>query len=245
MKPNIYQEIHGVQRQIAGRYIVHGDHRAGFRMGAYDHRFPLVIDPVLTYATYLGGSADEIAYGIATDSTGSSYVAGYTTSTDFPATAGAYQTASQGGAADAFVAKYNSSGTLIYATYLGGNGDDTAYGIAVDSANNAYITGSTASTNFPTTAGAYSTTLKGGANAFVTKLNAAGNTLMYSTFLGGSGSDVAYGVAVDSAKEATITGSTSSVDFPTTLLAPGLANGGGASDAFVARVNAAGTSLVF
>ena len=179
LKPRAYQVVDGVQKEISSRYILKSRNRVAFAVARYDHSLPLVIDPVLSYATYLGGSSDEEGYAVATDSSGNAYVTGYTASVDFPATSGAYKTANQGGASDVFVAKFSPTGALVYATYLGGSGDDTAYGIAVDSTNEAYITGSTTSTNFPTTTGAYRTAYRGGASdAFVAKLNATGNGLV-------------------------------------------------------------------
>jgi len=246
LKPHAYQEINGTQKEIPSRYILKRHNRVAFALGRYDHSLPLVIDPILSYATYLGGTSDEQAYAVATDTAGNSYVTGYTASLDFPATSGAYKTANQGGTSDVFVAKYSPTGALIYATYLGGSGDDTAYGIAVDSSGNAYITGSTTSTDFPTTVGAYRTTYKGGnSDAFVVKLNAAGDGLVYSSYLGGSGDDAAYSVALDSANEATVAGATNSSDFPASTGAYGAFNGGGIADAFVTRLSAAGNALIY
>ena len=246
LKPRAYQEIEGVRKEIPSRYVLKGRNRVAFALGRYDHSLPLVIDPVLSYATFLGGSSDEAAYAVATDSSGNSYVAGYTTSADFPATTGAYKSAYQGGDSDVFVAKYSPAGALIYATYMGGSGDDTAYGIAVDSSNDAYITGYTTSTDFPTTAGAYQAAYKGGASeAFVAELNAAGNALFFSTYLGGSGDDIGYAVALAPGNEATVTGFTDSSDFPTSTGAYRTSYGGGISDAFVTRLSAAGTALVY
>jgi len=139
----------------------------------------------LVYSTYLGGSTNDYSYGIALDNSGSVYVTGYTQSTDFPTTAGAYQTTFGGGSGKAFVSKLNATGNgLVYSTYLGGNTDDMGNGIALDSSGSAYITGYTASSNFPTTAGAYQATLVGSISAFVSKLNATGSGLVYSTYLG-------------------------------------------------------------
>jgi hypothetical protein len=246
LKPRAYQEVNSVQKEIPSRYILKGENRVAFALGHYNHSLPLVIDPVLSFSTYLGGSSDEAAYGVVTDSSGNSYVAGYTTSIDFPATPGAYKGASQGSLYDAFVAKYSPTGALIYATYLGGSGDDIAYGIAVDSSGNAYITGSTTSTDFPVTSGTLRNVYQGGSSdAFVAKMNAAGNGLLYSTYLGGSGDDIGYAIALDAADEATVAGSTSSTDLPVNVGAYGPSNGGGLTDAFVARLNAAGTVLIY
>ena len=171
----------------------------------------------LVYSTYLGGSNTDGGYGIAVDGAGNAYITGYTYSTDFP-TAGAFQTshASDGGGDDVFVTKLNASGTaFIYSTYLGGNGYDGGRGIAVDGAGNAYVTGYTRSTNFPATTGAFQNSSGGGEDTFVTKLNASGSALLYSTYLGGSRTDYGYGIAVDGAGNAYITGATNSTDYPT------------------------------
>ncbi len=170
----------------------------------------------LVYLTYLGGSGNDVGFGIAVDTAGNAYVTGYTSSSDFPTTAGALDTTFNGGY-DVFVAKLNAAGSgLVSSTYLGGSGD-YGYGIAVDAAGNAYVTGYTGPSDFPTTAGALDTTFNGGYyDAFVAKLNAAGSGLVYLTYLGGSGNDVGFGIAVDAAGNAYVTGQTSSSDFPTT-----------------------------
>ena len=198
----------------------------------------------LVYSTYLGGTSADQGNGIAVDTAGDAYVTGLTYSTDFPTTAGAYQT-SPGGGADAFVTKLNPTGTaLVYSTYLGGMSDDYGAGIAVDTAGNAYVTGCTESTDFPTTPGAYQTSHGGGADAFVTKLNPTGTALVYSTYLGGTNDDRGNGIAVDTAGDAYVTGQTTSTDFPTT--AGGFQTPyGGDQDAFVAKLNPTGTALIY
>ncbi len=246
LKPVVYQEVDGVRKHITGRYILKRHNRLAFKIGAYDHSKPLIIDPVVTYSTYLGGSSDETAYAVTTDSAGNTYVAGSTDSVDFPASASAYKATAPGGATDVFVAKYSPTGTLLWSTYLGGSGADVAYGIAVDSSGNVYVTGSTSSPDFPTTPGAYKTSYQGGvSDGFIVKLNSAGNSILYSTYIGGSGEDIAYGVALDASNEPTIAGSTSSTDFPTATGAYATSYAGGITDAFAARLNAAGTGLVY
>jgi hypothetical protein len=147
-RPLLYQEVNGVRHEVSGGYVVRGQ-EVGFRVGGYDAGRPLIIDPVLSYSTYLGGSGEDYGYGIAVDAAGNAYVTGKTTSVNFP-TANPSQPAN-GGGTDAFVAKLNASGSaLVYSTYLGGSGGDAGLGIAVDAAGNAYVTGSTTSTNFPT-----------------------------------------------------------------------------------------------
>jgi hypothetical protein len=168
------------------------------------------------YSTYLGGSGADRGFGIAVDGSGSAYVTGETDSNNFPTTSGAFRTSRVGGV-DAFVTKLNATGTapLVYSTYLGGSAADRGFGIALDTGGNAYLTGETDSANFPTTAGAFDT-VRNGIDAFVTKLNPAGSALVYSTFLGGSNADQGFGIAVDPAGNAYVTGQTQSNNFPTT-----------------------------
>ncbi len=246
-KPTIYQEVAGQKRAIEGGYVVAEGGRVGFTIGEYDTRLQLVIDPVLEYSTYLGGSGGDQALHIALDSAGNVYLVGLTTSTDFP-TANSIQDANGGvvGTLDAFVTKLNAAGTaLVYSTYLGGDGNDQGRGIAVDSSGNAYVTGVTNSTNFPT-ANAFDATIgNNGDDAFVTKLNAAGNALVYSTFLGGDDSaEFGQAITVDSAGNAYVTGNTFSDDFPTVNPIQS-AHAGGSTDAFLSKLNAAGSALVY
>jgi RHS repeat-associated protein len=247
-RPAVYQEIAGVRLEIAGRYVFKGKNQVGFEILPYDVSKPLVIDPVLVYSTYLGGSSSDGGLGIAVDSSGNAYVTGTTTSTNFPTTLGAFRRTS-GGGFDAFVTKLNAAGSgLIYSTYLVGGGGSfflgpSFVGIAVDSSGNAYVTGTTASTDFPVTSGAFQTTFGGFDDAFVTKLNGAGSALVYSTYLGGNSGDQGRGIAVDSVGSAYVTGITST-NFPTTSGAF-QTTAGGSSDAFVTKLNAAGSALVY
>jgi hypothetical protein len=246
--PVLYQDVGGMRQAVSGVYVLEGGDRVGFEVGAYDRSRPLVIDPVLSYSTYLGGGGDDGANGIAVDGAGNAYVAGFTVSPNFPTTSGAPQ-AVLGGFENAFVAKLNAAGSaLLYSTYLGGSVEDEAFGIAVDGAGNAYVTGLTSSPNFPTTSGALQKVYGGGEDAFVTKLNAAGSGLLYSTFLGGSNFDFGFGIAVDGAGNAYVTGSTSSLNFPITPGAFQTVFGGGGDpfgDVFVAKLNAAGSGLLY
>src|SRR5438876_839580 len=154
--PHIYQEASGVRQEVRGRYVITGKNEVGFRVASYNRTKLLIIDPILSYSTYLGGSLDDVGLGIAVDSAGNAYVTGNTQSTDFP-TANAFQPTNHGGSSfdgtasgDAFVTEINASGTvLVYSTYLGGTGEDYGRGIAVDSAGSAYVTGFTGSTDFP------------------------------------------------------------------------------------------------
>ena len=253
-KPVVYQEVAGARHAISGSYVLRGRSEAGFEVAQYDASQPLIIDPVLSYSTYLGGLDFDEALSIAVDAVGNAYVTGFTGSTNFPTTAGASRTNLQGGFADVFVTKLNPTGTaLVYSTYLGGNGFDEGYSIAVDAVGNAYVTGYTDSTNFPTTAGAFQTTYGAGgfADAFVTKLNATGTALVYSTYLGGDDYDEGNGIAVDSAGNAYVTGDANSSNFPITQgafqthLGGGTCFGAPCFDAFVTKLNPTGTSLVY
>jgi len=246
-KPAIYQELGGVRKEIPGGYVLKGKDQVGFKVGAYDARQALVIDPVLFYSTYLGGSGEDSSPAIAVDALGNAYVTGSTFSPDFPTTAGAFQTSFGEGSFHAFVTKLDPAGSaLVYSTYLGGNGADAGYGIAVDTDGNAFVTGNTNSSNFPTTMTAVQSTYGGGGccDAFVTKLNAAGAALVYSTYLGGSGDDEGNAIAVDAAGNAYVTGLTDSTDLPTTAGAFQTANAGG-FDAFVTKLDPAGAALVY
>src|SRR5439155_4112340 len=154
----------------------------GFWVAAYDASRPLIIDPVLSYSTFLGGIGRDSGLGIAADALGNAYVSGVTSSTNFPTTPGALQTSF----GSFFVTKLDPTGSaLLYSTYLGGRSFDENSGLAVDAAGNAYVTGNTDSSNFPTTLGAFQTAIGGFVDAFVTKLNPSGSALVYSTFLGG------------------------------------------------------------
>jgi len=197
----------------------------------------------LAYSTYLGGSSDESGGGIAVDGSNNAYITGKTESTNFP-TFGAYQI-SNAGSSDAFVTKFSSGGNaLTFSTYIGGNSDEYGIGIAVDGSGNAYITGGTASTNFPTLS-AYQSSNAGGTNdAFVTKLNSNGSTLAYSTYIGGSNYDAGRGIAVDGSGNAYITGTTGSMNFPT-FGAYQSSNAGGTNDAFVTKLNSNGSTLAY
>jgi Beta-propeller repeat len=209
------------------------------RIGRYDVREPLTIDPKLNFGTYLGGASYDAIYAIATDSAGNVYVAGETSSGSIP---GGQQPARS--SRDAWVAKLNSSGsTLLYLVYLGGTGNDSGRGVAVDASGNAYITGITASTNFPTTSGAFSSTIAGLQEAFVTKLSSIGQ-IEYSTYLGG-GSDAGFAIAVDTSGGVYVAGQTASSTFPVTTGTIQHSNAGGISDCFVSKLNAAGSSLVY
>jgi hypothetical protein len=240
--PRSYQLAGGERVAVASSYALQGRRGYGFALGpGYNPTRPLVIDPGLVYSTFVGGSGSDQGFGIAVDATGAAYVTGLTVSTNFPTPAGAFDM-SFNGVIDAFVTKLNPLGTgLVYSTYLGGSNDDRGFGIAADALGSAYVTGNTRSANFPTTAGAFDTTHNGD-DAFVTKLNALGTALVYSTFLGGG--SAGNGIALDASGAAYVTGFTSAGGVPTT---PGAfdTTHNGSSDAFVTKLNSLGTALVY
>lgn len=226
----------GTHRAVPADYRLNEDGTVGFALGVYDPALPLVIDPVITYSTFLGGSGFGAVTAVARDGLGNLYAAGWTESLDFPI-AGAYQATNRGGV-DAFVVKLDPTGSsLLYATYIGGSGDDRAAGIAVDASGFAYVVGATGSSNFPLASAARSSFV-GGKEAFALKLNAAGSALAYSTYLGGSNVDSATAVAVDAAGYAYVAGDTYSADFGVT--SPVQAAFGGRVDAFATKLNAGG-----
>jgi hypothetical protein len=249
-RPRSYQPVGGRRQTVESRYDLTGGSAYGFALGAsYDRHGSLVIDPGLVYSTYLGGTGDDDAFAIAVDRAGSAYVTGSTVSPDFPPTTGAFDTSLNGGQ-DAFVTKLNASGSALdYSTYLGGTSSGVGYGvadegrgIAVDRTGHAYVTGTTDSPDFPTTAGALDTSLNGRTDAFVTKLNASGSSLDYSTYLGGTTGEGGHGVAVDRRGSAYVAGSTGSLDFPTTAGAFDTSFNG-RFDGFVAKLSTSGSAL--
>lgn len=243
--PVIYQERAEGRDLVAGGYTLIGEGRVGFDIGPYDPGRELVIDPILVYSTFLGGSltgAPDEGRAIAVDGAGGIYVTGMTYSIDFPTTGGAFDTAS--GYYDLFVTKLAADGSsLAYSTYLGGSSYDEGMGIAVDATGAAYVAGRTESWDFPTTTGAFDTSSNSG-DVFVTKLAADGSGLVYSTYLGGTNYDYAQGIAVDAGGAAYVTGYTSSTDFPITSGAFDGSNSAG-YDAFVTKFNADGGSLAY
>jgi uncharacterized protein (TIGR03437 family) len=279
-KPVLYQLDGDKKTSVEGSFAVAGNHVC-FRLGDYDHSKALIIDPVLSYASYLAGSATDYignimgpgvaqvgtSQGLALDSAGSVYVAGYTYSLNFP-TKNPYASAppaKQFGGSNvppgdwpsAFVTKFSPDGSsLVYSTYLGGNNYDYIFAIAVDSSGSAYVTGQTNSASFPTTPGAYQKVFASNISAFVTKLNSTGTGLVYSTFLGGATNASATAIAVDSAGRAYIAGnetnpctaSSTQGCFPTTsgaVIGGGSTGGGSPQYAFVAAFDSTGAQLLY
>lgn len=218
--PRVYQNAAGQQLPVQGRFVLRAANRVGFEIGAYDRAKELVIDPTISYSTYFGGANGEESYpSIAVNGNGNIYLAGSTTSNDLPIPTGAtpYQ-GSLVGAQNVFVIELNPTlgpSGLLAITYLGGSGTDTSAGLAVDTAGNAYVAGTTTSLNFPTRNGYTSPdALTGAAHVFVSVLNPTFTALNYSTYLAGNGTDIASGLAIDNNQDAFVTGTTTSNDTP-------------------------------
>ena len=307
--PVIYQEMAGARKTVKGRYALLANHEVGFRLDAYDRGKPLVIDPTIVYAGLIGGGTNTtVAYSVALDSTGNTYITGYTYASDFPTANAAFS--QMHATPDGFVSKIDPTGTtLLYSTYIGGANTDVFHSIAVDSTGAAWVTGYTYSVDFPlasayqstlngsynavvlkltpsgglafstylgastysssadsygygiavdpagnvyatgyvdggfnTTAGAYQTSSAGSTDAFVTKFSSSGG-LVYSTLLGGTNTDVAYAIAADAGGNAYVTGYSYSTGFANVSTGGAQPANAGNSDAFVAKVNPAGSAL--
>lgn len=239
-KPVIYQETNGQRQMVEGGFTIDEAHTVGFELGDYDASLPLVIDPVVDYATYAGGSGTDIGYSVAVDQQGYVYITGQTSSLNFP-TKSAFAT-TLNGANDAFVMKLSQNGSsVIFSTFIGGrNPGDKGSAIAVDKAGNIYFAGETNSLNFPTANAAFPT-FRGNIDAFIAKFNIDGNVLIYSTYYGGTFFDGAYDIALDRFDNAYVTGRTSSINLPMkNALQPAL---NGQQDAFVTKFDPDGALL--
>jgi hypothetical protein len=247
--PIAYQHVDGRTVSVDVRFALRGT-EVGFSLGPYDRTLPLVIDPTLVYSTYVGSSGYDAGRAIAVDASGAAYVAGTTRGSDFPATPGAYQATFRGGTdifpSDAFVAKINAAGTAFdYVTYLGGSGNDEAFGVAVDAAGQAYVTGYTESDDFPTTSGAFQRAIGPSRHdGFLAKLDGGGAALVYATFFGANGPTDPAGVAVDASGNAYVTGRTFAGNVP---VSPGATpwSGNGQGDGFLVRFEPTGASATF
>ena len=243
-KPVVYQEKDGVKREIAAKYVMRGKSGVGFELAEYDRKRALIVDPVLDYSTYLGGSGQDAANGLALDSSGGAYIAGFTSSSNFPIVNALQSTYS--GMGCGFVAKLNQSGSaLVYSTYICGSGPlNGVDAIAVDNTGAVYLSGITASTDFPTVNPLQATYGGGFSDAFVAKLSPSGSSLIYSTYLGGSAGDgPSRTLVVDNSGAVYIAGSTESIDFPTKNAFQPVYGGGG--DAFVAKISPSGSALIY
>lgn len=239
-RPQAFQKNNGIAHAFDCNYHLNEDGQVGLELSGYDPNLALLIDPVLNFSTYLGGTSFGAIYAMTVDSAGNIYVTGETSSGSL-SNASAPNRASP----DVFVAKLNNTATqLLYVAYLGGSGDDSGKAIAVDSAGNVYVTGVTMSSNFPVTTGVLSNQSSGGEDAFVFKLDPTGH-LLYSTYLGGERDDSGLSIAVDGSGNAYVAGQTSSTAFPATSGAFQSSNHGGLSDCFVSKLNATGSGLIY
>lgn len=252
-KPAVYQTTAtGRKKPVEGRFRRDSNGAVGFEIGVYDLTQPLVIDPVITYATYFGTASAEGAARVAADASGNAYIIGSTDSPTFPITpAGTYSVSVDGGLeGDVMVAKLSADGKqMIFTTHLGGGNTQWGLGIALDTSGNLYLTGFTASPDFPHTTDLTTDNILMNTNCFVTKLNPAANAILYSTLIGGSLQDACNAIAVDSAGNAYVVGATQSTDFPTVNPVQSTLQGSVFnmynSDAFVAKLNPAGTKLLY
>ena len=235
--PIIYQEVGGERKPIEGHYVLMADNQVGFEVADYDSRRTLVIDPVLEYASYFGGSLSDYGTSIHASSSGEIYLVGYTGSSGL-STTGAADT-SHNGSNDVLVLKLDATGALVYSTYIGGSGSDLGSDIKTDSAGAAYIVGNTSSTDFPINSGDFQDTLNVLNDVFIIKLNSTGSALEFSSYFGGSGSDYAYGIDIGSTGEVYFSGNTDSTNFPSGS-SGSTANGGG-NDIFITKMNPLGT----
>jgi hypothetical protein len=240
-KPVAYQQKDGARQPVDARFVLQAHNQVSFELGNYDRSRELVIDPSVSYATYLGGLAEDDGHAIAVDGSGDAYVTGQTMSNNFPGTS----SANYKGGFDVFVTKISADGSsLLYSTYVGGPGNDSGNAIALDASGDAFVAGG-AATGFPTTSGAYQTTFQGGnVDAFVFELAPSGGSLVYSTYLGGNGDDVATGIALakDASGDTFVVGSTTSTNFPT-MPTGGLS--GMSAGGFVTKMNSSGNGLVY
>ena len=250
-RPIIFQESDGKRQYIEGKFRVNNPVQSddtwtySFDLAAYDPTRPLIIDPILSYSTYLGGSNHDHGNDIAVNAAGEAFIVGNTLSLDYPVL-NAYQSVGTIDYFDVFVTKFNAQGNaLVYSTFIGGSNHDFGLGIAVDSNNNAYVTGWTGSDDFPMQGAIQSNMLADHDAGFVFKLNATGSALFYSTYLGGSRDDHASDIAVDSVGNAYVVGNTQSLDFPTVNPLYTVAATGNNKDAFVTKINAGGTAYIY
>ncbi|MBU0982788.1 MAG: thrombospondin type 3 repeat-containing protein [candidate division Zixibacteria bacterium] len=240
--PVVYQQVGNLRESVPAEFIVYDNNTFGFELLAgYHTDLPLVIDPVLSFSTYLGGGDNEAAYGVALSPSGTVNIVGATASLDFPAGA-AYQDTLGGPVWDAFVTAYSADlSQVLFSTYFGGDADDYAYDLQTDGDGKLVIVGRTESTDLPV-ASSLQSGLAGGSDVFLVRLSADGSTLEYGTYLGGTGDDVGWSLHRNTDATVYVTGFTQSNDFPT--VSPFQAARGGNWDAFLARFNAAGDALL-
>jgi len=237
----------GGRSPVACDYVLRSPTRFGFEVHGRDPEMPLVVDPPLVYSTFLGGSLDDWPSSIVEDGNGKIIVGGETPSLDFPVRTGSLQTV-HAGAADGFIVRIDPTqppaNQFEFATYLGGSGDDRVTAVAALPGGLVGIAGATTSLDLPVTAGAFQTAYAGNTDTFVGTLDARGSALVGLTYLGGTGHDSVWGMALDPGLELVVAGITTSTAFPTTANAYDRVHHGG-NDAFVARLSADGTSLSY
>jgi hypothetical protein len=240
--PQVFEEdrITGVRKPVSGAFRLISENTVGIAIGPYDHANRLIFDPVIGFSTYLDGSGQTVATGVALDSSGNVIVAGYTTTFDIATGATTFGVPQRTGA---FVAKLSATGNqLMFLTYIGGTLDTRAFAVAVDRFNNIYITGQTSANNFPTYK-AVQPAINGAQDAFVTELNSTGAQMVFSTYLGGSSAEQGYGIGVDRTGDIYVAGDTVSVNFPMVkAVQPAI---GGGQDAFLVKLAPSGVAVIF
>lgn len=255
-RPVLHQTVRGQRKEISGGYKLVEDRTVKFFVGEYDRTVPLIIDPIVSYSTYFNGIGDDLIWAISTGPDGDLFLAGETMTTSGLATPGAFQTNLAGILAqhgDVFVSRHRNTNALtdVYITYLGGIAYEAAFGLAVDGEGNAYVTGYTGSTNFPTRS-AIQTNIAGKVtpgfttpplDCFIAKIGPLGTNLVFSTFFGGSADDIGQGIALDAVTNIYVAGQTISTNFPTVNTTQ--TNRSGFEDAFVLKLDAAGTNLIY
>ena len=244
--PVIYQMINGEKNLVSGKYIILENNLIGFDIDSFDSSIPLIIDPILdfksgtSFSTFLGGTEDNEATGMKVDSDGNSYITGYTDSIDYPLL-NPFQ--NELDVSEAFVTKLDSNGNLVFSTFLGGGGSDFGTNLEIDSNGNVYVVGITQSTDFPTV-NPIQSSYAGNTDNFISKLNSDGDTLIFSTYLGGSARESSIDIALGPQENVHVGGITASSDFPTVSpLYPSYSGGG--NDGYIAKLNAAGSQLLF
>jgi hypothetical protein len=240
-----YETSSGDRIPVACNFRLIDAQRYGFSV-ENDLGLALVIDPGLEWSTFLGGNNDDHCISLGLTATGQIIITGATMSVDFPTTPGAYDTTFSGSACDGFVSCLSADGSqLLWSTAIGGNSADVLFDVALDGSGRVIVAGSTYSSDFPTTPGAYDTTHNGTSDGMIVCLSSDGSQLLYSTYLGSAAQDMIVALDVSNAGDAVVGGYTGSVNFPTTTGAYDTTYNGGARDAFVTRITADGTALVY
>ena len=240
--PAIYQTIGGVRRSVSGRFVLEGS-AVRIALGDYDRSLALVIDPAVITAS-LGAAGATVPREVVVDAQGNLYVVGGSAAADLPGVSTGAQPAYGGGGADVFVSKFDAQGNLAWVTYLGGSGNESSGGIALDRDGNIYVAGYTDSTNFPPNPSGFQKTRAGGTDVFLVKLNPAGSAILASTYFGGTANDIPTNLQLDSAGNVYICGATGSANLPVKSAAQST-GGGGLSDGFIAKFRPDLSDLVY